>query len=248
MTEQAYSHPVPEQLFIPPNALHLLLEVFSGPMDLLLYLIKRHRMDIQRINVALISEQYIAYIERIKDSDFVLIAEYLQMAAWLTELKSRSLFPDDAMEDEEEGDPAEVLQQRLEKYMYFRRIAELLGTQARHALAHHYPTPHKELTPYVERPALALTDVASTMTRVLERQKLHAQHQVSRPQLSVMERMSHIQQLVMQKETLYSDCFSAEERIDGVVVVLLAVLSLLKHKAIDYSVREGDRQIMLHAY
>src|SRR5690554_3983060 len=115
---------LPKDLYIPPDALEVFLEAFEGPLDLLLYLIKRQNVDILEIDVAQITEQYIAYVELMEASQFELAAEYLVMAAMLAEIKSRMLLPRTSEEEEEEEDPRAQLIRRLQEYERYREVAE----------------------------------------------------------------------------------------------------------------------------
>ena len=118
---------LPKDLYIPPEALEVFLEAFEGPLDLLLYLIRRHNLDILDIPIADITRQYMEYVEMMKDLHFELAAEYLVMAATLAEIKSRMLLPRPVSEDEEEDDPRAELVRRLQEYERFKKAAEDLS-------------------------------------------------------------------------------------------------------------------------
>jgi len=223
---------LPEGLYIPPDALEIFLETFEGPLDLLLYLIKRQNLDILDIPVAAITRQYMAYVELMQDSRFELAAEYLVMAATLAEIKSRLLLPKPASTDEESEDPRAELIRRLRDYEQFKQAGERLDHLPR--LGRDLALLNCALPPLVRVPlpsSLQLDELLQALRGLLARARLFEHHQVSRELLSTRERMSAILARLSQSHdgflpfTLF---FTVEEGRLGVVVTFLAVMELVK--------------------
>jgi segregation and condensation protein A len=226
----------PDDLYIPPDALELILESFAGPMDLLLYLIRRQKFDIVDLPILPITQQYMTYVEMMKDLKLELAADYLVMAAMLTEIKSRLLLPKPASEVEDELDPRAELLRRLQEYEAIRRGAEYL---------HNLPQQHRDY--YIARsatdakqwlqqqlPAVTLQELAMAFSQALAQAQLLNHHQVRREKLSTRERMSRILDLLQQRQRLrFADLFVASEGRSGVVVSFLAVLELVKEALIE---------------
>lgn len=224
----------PHDLYIPPDALEVFLEAFEGPLDLLLYLIKRNNLDILDIPIAEITRQYMRYIELMKDLRLELAAEYLVMAAMLAEIKSRMLLPRPA-DTEDEADPRAELIRRLQEYERFKRAAESLDA---------LPRVERDLFPAVVEgpettvvrlpPKVELRDIVQVFQEVMARAEMYSHHHVLLEPLSVRERMSNILQAVGAAEfTEFVSLFTVEEGRRGVVVTLLAVLELLKESLIE---------------
>ena len=225
---------IPEDLYIPSDALLVFLESFEGPLDLLLYLIRRHDFDILALPVAEITEQYTRYIDKMQELRLEIAADYLVMAATLAEIKSRMLLPRPPV-DEEEEDPRAKLVQRLLEYQRFKDAAERIGI---------LPRLERELTPVnlpspgvkIEKtwPKVGVEDVVAALREVLLRAEFNRSHRVVRESLSVRERVSGILSLTAAREfVLLGDCFTAEEGRSGVVVTLLALLELMRSDAIE---------------
>lgn len=227
---------VPHDLYIPPDALQVFLETFEGPLDFLLYLIRAQNLDILDIPVARITHQYLEYIDLMQRLNFDLAAEYLLMAAWLGEIKSRYLLPRQVNEEgEDEGDPRAELIRRLQEYERFKRAAEHLegmpceGRDFFVAVAQQpdfsrvTPPPHVELSELL----LALQDV-------LRRADLYESHHISRETLSMRERMTNILERLRPGGFIpFVMLFNVEEGRLGVVVSFMAVLELVKEGLID---------------
>jgi len=224
----------PHDLYIPPDALEVFLEAFEGPLDLLLYLIKRNNLDILDIPIAEITRQYMQYIELMKDLRLELAAEYLVMAAMLAEIKSRMLLPR-PQGAEEEADPRAELIRRLQEYERFKRAAETLDGLPRverdifPAAVEGPPATVVRIQPRVE-----LRDIVLVFQEVMARAEMYSHHQVLLEPLSVRERMSNILQTIGNAEfTEFSSLFTVEEGRRGVVVTLLAVLELVRESLIE---------------
>ena len=226
---------IPQDLYIPPDALEIILEAFEGPLDLLLYLIRRQNLDILDIPIAEISRQYVEYIGVMQDLRFELAADYLVMAAMLAEIKSRMLLPRPAEENGDEGDPRAELVRRLQEYERFKKAAEDIDTLNRldrdTALASAHLPEHKvvHLPPPVE-----LREMLLALRDVLKRAELHGRHAIRRETLSVRERMGDV--LATLGDGRFHDftaLFSAEEGRLGVVVTFLAILELAKEQLLE---------------
>lgn len=238
----------PEDLFIPPDALEVLLEAFEGPLDFLLYLIRRHKFDIVDLPVNEITLQYMEYINLMQELNFELAAEYLVMAAMLAEIKSRLLLPKREAEQSEEVDPRAELVRRLQEYEQFKLAATQLDAvprqerdffQTHAALADNF-------APYVIEPEVSLAELVLALQDVFKRTKDFQHHQIKKEQLSTRERMSRILELLRQQPVLaFGQCFAAQEGRQGVVVTFLAVLELVKEKLITLTQVESYGQIHL---
>ncbi|WP_127347082.1 segregation and condensation protein A [Pseudidiomarina mangrovi] len=226
----------PEDLYIPPDALELILESFAGPMDLLLYLIRRQKFDIVDLPILPITQQYMAYVEMMKDLKLELAADYLVMAAMLTEIKSRLLLPKPPSEVDDELDPRAELVRRLQEYEAIRKGAEYLDglpQQGRDYFIGHSGTDAKQWLQQ-QLPDIALQELAMAFSQALAQAQLLNHHQVQREKLSTRERMSRILDLLQQRKRLrFADLFSVSEGRPGVVVSFLAVLELVKEALID---------------
>ncbi len=236
---------LPKDLYIPPDALEVFLsEAFEGPLDLLLYLIKRQNLDILNIPIAEITRQYVEYVDIMKDLQLELAAEYLVMAAMLAEIKSRMLLPRPVEEDDED-DPRAELVRRLQEYERFKQAAEDMNE---------LPRVERDLNP-VELvvpdrkvvkfpPRVEMKDLMYALRDVMVRADNYAHHHIEMEPLSVRERMSNVlQTLGSEKFTDFAQLFTPEEGRAGVVVTLLAVLELLKQSLIELVQAEAFGQI-----
>ena len=226
---------LPRDLYIPPHALEVFLETFEGPLDLLLYLIKRQNLDILDIPIAEITRQYVEYVELMKELRLELAAEYLVMAAMLAEIKSRMLLPRPQSENGEEDDPRSDLVRRLQEYERYKQAAEALESLPRVG-RDIFET--RVLAPYAEavkvQPKVTVDDLISAMRDVLARAEMFSHHHVQMEPLSVRERMSIILSAVRGDEFVeFGSMFTQEEGRQGVVVTLLAVLELIKDSLIE---------------
>jgi len=239
---------VPKDLYIPPDALEVILEAFEGPLDLLLYLIRRQNLDILDIPIAEITKQYMGYIELLKELQFELAAEYLVMAAILAEIKSRMLLPR-PVDDEDEDDPRAELVRRLQEYERFKQAAEDIDDLPREgrdwvvANAHMVDRKVIQIPPEVD-----LDDMLAALRDVLGRAELFSSHQVQMEPLSVRERMTSIMDRLRSNPYLeFQHFFTPEEGRMGVVVTFLAMMELTRERVIDIIQNEPMGQIYLKA-
>lgn len=228
---------LPQDLYIPPEALRVFLDAFEGPLDLLLYLIRRHNLDILAINVAAVTHQYIAYVELMKASGIDLAAEYLLMAAMLAEIKSRSLLPrqQENNDDEGEEDPTAKLIERLQAYEQLKQSAAALEELPRYGRDWFSPQPAlPEIPPRVVYPDVALEEMLSAFGQLMARASLNERHQVTREALSTRERMTLIMtRLSSEQFTPFEALFTLEEGRAGVVVTFMALLELAKERLVE---------------
>jgi len=226
---------MPQDLYIPPDALEVFLEAFEGPLDLLLYLIRRQNLDILDIPIAEITRQYMNYMEMLREIQFELAAEYLVMAAILAEIKSRMLLPRPQAQDGEEEDPRAELVRRLQEYERFKQAAEDIENLPR------ADRDFSVLEAWVEDrrvtqipPEIDLKEMLAALREVLNRAALYGHHHVQSEPLSVRERMGIvIERLKSEPYLEFSSFFTVSEGRMGVVVTFLAMLELLREKLID---------------
>ncbi len=227
-------HVLPQDLYIPPDALEVFLDSFEGPLDLLLYLIKRQNLDILDIPVAEVTIQYMEYVELMKEVRLELAAEYLVMAALLAEIKSRMLLPS-PVETLEEEDPRADLVRRLQEYERFKQAAQGLDQLPRLERDHYLvqapiPPGYRRLKP----PAVDLREVLLALRELLARADLFASHRVEKEALSLRERMTAILgQLQCLDFIPFFHLFEIQEGRAGIVVSLLAILELIKAATIE---------------
>lgn len=228
---------LPRDLYIPPQALEIFLEAFEGPLDLLLYLIRRQNLDVLDIPIAEITRQYMQYIELMQDLQLELAGEYLVMAATLAEIKSRMLLPRahvDTAGDIEE-DPRAELVRRLQEYERFKQAAEGLDQLERlerdvwAASAQFSDRKVVRLLPQV-----TLQDMLSAFREVVVRSELFAHHHVERERLTVRERMSDIVAALAERSFVeFVHLFQAQEGRRGVTVTFMAILELVREGLVD---------------
>ncbi len=226
---------LPEDLYIPPEALEVFLEAFEGPLDLLLYLIKRNNMDILDIQVAEITRQYMDYVELMRINQFELAAEYLVMAATLAEIKSRMLLPRSEEHEEEEEDPRAELIRRLQEYERFKQAAEDLDELPRMGrdlhLAAASPPDFEQVR---AQPDVNLNEILLAMAEVMRRADMFEHHQIEEEALSVRERMSEVLSLLSaERFTPFVALYRVEEGRLGVVVTFMAVMELIKESLVE---------------
>ncbi|MFT6265283.1 MAG: segregation and condensation protein A [Oleiphilaceae bacterium] len=231
---------VPHDLYIPPDALSVILDSFEGPLDLLLYLIRRQNMDILDINVSEITLQYVEYINLAKAIKFELAAEYLLMAAMLAEIKSRMLLPKLKQEEEECDDPRAELIRRLQQYERFKKAAEDIDNIPRinrdvfaaNADSENASSP-------MLAPEVSLQDIFSALKSVLDRSDLFEHHHIQKEKLSTRERMAQILSILSYQTSeghfvSFLSLFTPEEGRAGVVVSFLAIMELVKEQLVDF--------------
>ena len=238
---------VPHDLYIPPDALEVILDAFEGPLDLLLYLIRRQNLDILDIPINEITRQYVEYIEMLEDMQFELAAEYLVMAAILAEIKSRMLLPRPALDEGEDSDPRAELVRRLQEYERFKQAAEDLDE---------LPRVDRDFTlteAYVEDkavvrvpPPVDLRDILVALKDVMSRAELFTSHHISGEPLSVRERMSRILSVLRDNPYMeFHHLFDPEEGRMGVVVSFLALMELTREQLVDLVQNEPFGQIYI---
>jgi segregation and condensation protein A len=229
----------PQDLFIPPDALEVILEAFEGPLDLLLYLIKRQNLDILDIPVAEITHQYMSYIGLMEEIRLELAAEYLVMAAMLAEIKSRMLLPRPVEEGDEE-DPRAELVRRLQEYERFKQAAEDIDELPRVERDHYIASVEP---PVVEKkkqdPDVELKELLFAFADVLKRADMFTSHAISREPLSMRERMSKVLEALQGRDMMeFNHLFTYEEGRRGVVVTFIAILELMKAHLVDIAQSE----------
>jgi segregation and condensation protein A len=239
---------LPEDLYIPPDALKVFLEAFEGPLDLLLYLIKRQNLDILNIPVAQITAQYMQYIDLMQDLQLELAAEYLLMAAILAEIKSRMLLPKPEGLSEEEDDPRAELMRRLQEYEQIKQAAENLDKLPRLERDLFLAQIAPPLLQPRALPEVDLEELLSAFKEVMQRVEITASHQIQRETLSIRERMSYIlAQLQTDQFSEFKNFFTLTEGRLGVVVTFIAILELLKQAMVEMVQTEAFAPIYLKA-
>ncbi len=242
---EAISAP-PEDLYIPPDALEVFLETFEGPLDLLLYLIRRQNLDILDIPIADITAQYMDYVEMMRNINLDLAAEYLVMAAMLAEIKSRMLLPRHE-EVEDEDDPRAELVKRLQEYERFKQAATDIDELPR-AGRENFATSVDVIREDKEKPEpeVDLREILLAFQNILKHVDMQKHHEIEREEISIRERMTHVlSKLDADNFVEFQSLFTLKEGRLGVVVTLMAVLELLKLKVIDMVQAEAFAPIYL---
>ncbi len=227
---------LPRDLYIPPQALEVFLEAFEGPLDLLLYLIRRQNLDILDIPLADITRQYMDYIDLMQGLQLELAGEYMLMAATLAEIKSRMLLPRaDQQTAAEESDPRAELVRRLQEYERFKRAAESIDRLPRLERDVWSASAEADLQrPDRTLPQVALQEMIVAFRDVVSRAEMFSHHHVQRERLSVRERMSHILSTLDSASFVeFARLFRAEEGRMGVTVTFVALLELVREGLID---------------
>ena len=226
---------LPEDLYIPPDALEVFLETFEGPLDLLLYLIRKQNLDILNIPIAQITKQYMEYIDLMKEFKLELAAEYLVMAAMLAEIKSRMLLPrTEGQGEEDEEDPRAQLVRRLQNYERYRKASEniaalpqlnkdIFQTNVLFLNVNHKP----------KLPDVALDDLLRVFSEALKRAALYQHHHITRSGITVRERMTEVlTKIKADAFTEFEALFDPKEGRIGLVVTFVAILELIKESLI----------------
>lgn len=227
---------MPQDLYIPPDALEVILESFAGPLDLLLYLIRRQNLDILDIPIAEITRQYMTYIDMMRDTmRLELAAEYLLMAAILAEIKSRLLLPRPPIEEGEEDDPRAELVRRLQEYEHFKKAAQDIDQLPRNERDFVVATAHVDDHKVIRvPPPVDLREMLLALKDVLQRAELFTRHAVEREPLSVRQRMSEVLGMLEDNQFhRFETLLAVEEGRLGVVVSFLALLELAKELLVD---------------
>jgi segregation and condensation protein A len=241
---------LPKDLYIPPEALEVFLDTFEGPLDLLLYLIRRENLDILEIQVAEITEQYMNYIELMGALQLELAGEYLVMAAMLAEIKSRLLLPRPVEGHEDEDDPRAELIRRLQEYEQIKSAAENIAEIPRLERDIHLARAGRpQLVREHADPEVDLKEVLLALAHVLKRAEMYQSHAVHLEPLSVRERMTNMLARVSESADFvpFGDLFTAEEGRAGVVVTFLALMELLRETLVDFVQNEPFGPIYVRA-
>ncbi|HNP36387.1 MAG TPA: segregation/condensation protein A [Woeseiaceae bacterium] len=237
---------LPQDLYIPPYALQVFLEAFEGPLDLLLYLIRRQNIDILDIPIAEITRQYVQYIELMSEMQLDLAGEYLVMAAMLAEIKSRMLLPRAEEIVDEEDDPRAELVRRLQEYERYKKAAQDIADLPRlerDVYSVSAEAPERKIV--TKLPDVTLKELLLAFHDVLKRAEMFTNLQFRREPLSVRQRMSEILSRIKAGTfTGFADLFDPEEGRMGVAVTFIAILELLKESIIE--VVQADEYAPLH--
>ena len=228
---------LPADLFIPPDALSVILEEFEGPLDLLLYLIRKHSLDILNIPMADLTRQYMVYVEAMRANQFDLAAEYLLMAAVLIEIKSRMLLPRPKRENETEpDDPRAELVRRLMEYEKMKAASQAIDQLPRKDRDFAIVDVLIEQSLVTRVPTVLAADLTDAWRVILNRARATRKHSVTREELSVRSHMSRIlRYLGGHGFVRFDELFQPEEGVAVVVVSFLAVLELAREALIDLS-------------
>lgn len=238
---------LPRDLYIPPHALEVFLEAFEGPLDLLLYLIRRQNLDVLDIPIAEITRQYMDYILVMQELDLVLAGEYLLMAAMLAEIKSRMLLPRPVSETGEEEDPRAELVRRLQEYERFKRAAEDVDRLPR-LERDVFPASAELVDRRVVKllPEVTLKEMLLAFREVVQRSAMFEHHHIQRERLSTRQRMSQVLEVLAGGALVdFVSLFRPEEGRMGVTVTFIALLELMKEGLIE--VVQAEAYAPLHA-
>ena len=240
---------LPTDLYIPPEALEVFLDTFEGPLDLLLYLIRRQNLNILDVKVAVITAQYMEYIELMQALELELAGEYLLMAAMLAEIKSRMLLPRPEADDEEDDPRAELIR-RLQEYEQIKTGAERLDEVPRVERELFVAGANKpELVRQHADPDVDFREVLLAMSHVLRRAEMFTEHEIQLEPLSVRERMGNILNRVKQTSEFvpFQELFAVEEGRLGVVVTFLAIMDLVRESLLEFQQAEAFAPIHVRA-
>ena len=237
---------LPQDLYIPPDALEIYLDSFEGPLDLLIYLIRKNNIDILDIPMANLTSQYINYVEKMRVIKFELAADYLLMSAMLIEIKSRMLLPKPILEDDED-DPRAELVKKLIEYELMKDASENLKNMPQVGKNIMIAQSYFERVTEIEYPDVSVDELFDAWKNVLRRAKQFEQHQISRSELSVREHMTIILRKLNEKDVLeFSSFFDTEkEPIPKLVVCFLAILELTKESLIKINQQSSSSPIYL---
>jgi segregation and condensation protein A len=237
---------LPQDLYIPPHALQVFLEAFEGPLDLLLYLIRKQNIDILDIPIAEITTQYVQYIEVMSELQLELAGEYLVMAAMLAEIKSRLLLPRPEVEEDEEEDPRAELVRRLQEYERYKQAAQDISDLPRlerDTFVASADAPERKVV--TKQPDVSIEELLVAFHDVLKRAEMYSNLHLQRELLSVRQRMSDILSRINASTFApFADLFDPEEGRHGVTVTFLAILELLKEATIE--VVQGEEFSAIH--
>jgi segregation and condensation protein A len=239
---------LPQDLYIPPDALEVFLETFEGPLDLLLYLIRKHNLDILDIPMFELTCQYMTYVEKMKTIKLELAADYLLMSAMLIEIKSRMLLPKPA-EVEEEDDPRAELVKRLMEYEAIKLAGARIDAMPQVGVDISVASAYFQHMTTVKPPEVSVDELVEAWRNVLKRAKLNSHHKIGRSELSVREHMSMVlRRLKENGMTEFSQLFEMDlEGLPKLVVHFLAILELAKEGLIRITQQAAFSPIYLQA-
>ncbi|MFT4268862.1 MAG: ScpA family protein [Xenophilus sp.] len=232
---------LPQDLYIPPDALEIFLEAFEGPLDLLLYLIRKQNFNILDIPMAGVTRQYLAYVEEIRSRNLELAAEYLLMAAMLIEIKSRMLLPPRKTADGEEAeDPRAELVRRLLEYEQAKMQAAALGALPQYGRDFWRAQVYIEQSLQPRFPEVRLDDLRGAWADILKRARLVQHHKISREELSVREHMSIVLRTLQGRRFVeFEELFDASRGVPVMVVTFIALLELAKETLVEITQAEA---------
>ena len=238
---------MPKDLYIPPDALQLFLDAFEGPLDLLLYLIRRQNFNILDIPMAALTRQYLAYVDEIRATNLELAAEYLLMAAMLIEIKSRMLLPPKkAAEKPEASDPRAELVRRLLDYEQIKRAAQRLDAMPQRGRDFWVPQVHVERSSEPRLPEVTLRDLQEAWQAVVRRARLTQHHVIRREELSVREHMGIVLRMLRGRSFLeFDELFDTAGGMPVLVVTFIALLELAKDCVLDITQAESFAPIYI---
>lgn len=236
---------LPQDLFIPPDALEVVLHSFEGPLDLLLYLIRKQNINVLDIPMVQITEQYLAYIQHIQNQNLDLTAEYLLMAAVLIEIKSRLLLPQpEKLAEDDEVDPRIELVQRLLVYEQIKLAATQLDTLPRAGRDFSWAWLPVEIQAAKILPQISITQLTHAWLAILERNQNHQAHHITKETLSVRQQMDNILQKLAQTTSCYfSDLFYPNDTLPLIITNFLAILELAKEGQVNLYQSSHDSPI-----
>lgn len=230
---------IPQDLYIPPDALEVFLDTFQGPLDLLLYLIRKHNLDILDIPMAELTQQYMAYVEAMRVDQLELAAEYLLMTALLIEIKSRMLLPRPVVKEEEEGDPRAELVRRLLEYEQIKIAAARLKELPQAGRDFSIVNAWIEREEVTRLPDVHIDDLRNAWVTLIARAKNNRHHQVNRETLSVRAYMTHVLRHLQQHgQVEFYDLFDSAANVPEVIVNFLALLELAKELLVEITQTE----------
>lgn len=239
---------IPSDLFIPPDALTVILQHFEGPLDLLLYLIRKQNLDILNIPVAQITEQYLSYIAQMDKTQLDLVAEYLLMASVLIEIKSRCLLPKPAQIENEEEDPRAELARRLLVYEQMKNAAHKLNQQPQAGRDFLWASLPINQVVVSHNPKVSINDLQQAWLHILARAKQFKHHIVQTERISVRSQMSEIMRLLQQHTYIrFEDVFDVTQGAAVAVTTFIAVLELLKEGLAQVEQNEAFAPIYIYS-
>jgi segregation and condensation protein A len=225
---------VPEDLYIPPDALEVFLETFEGPLDLLLYLIRKHNLDVLDIQMAKLTAQYLVYVEMMRANQLELAAEYLLMAAVLIEIKSRMLLPRPKVAEDEGDDPRAELVRRLLEYEKMKLAAQKLNELPQAGRDFQLVQVWIEQASMERLPQVRPEDLREAWLTIVARAKVTQHHRITREQLSVREHMTRVLRQLQESQFVdFQALFNPAQGVAEMVVTFLAVLELAREGLID---------------